>query len=169
MIKSCNINFGLNKFLKKIALKKEYIKALKNKIYELSIAKKRNYTHVLKSSCFISYTIDISFSKVNILLHVMDFSGKLKFSSSAGSLSHKGKSKKVRILILKSMINLLLKNCSFLQSKPIALHLKNVKFLKRWIVRKFKKKFFIQIVKNFNIYSYNGCRKKKIRRKKIKK
>jgi hypothetical protein len=61
----------------------------------------------------------------------MDFTGKLKFSSSAGSLSHKGKTKKVRIFVIKSMINLLLKNCTFLQSKPIALHLKNVKFLKR--------------------------------------
>jgi hypothetical protein len=131
MIKSCNIYFGLNKFLKKIALKKEYLKVLKNKICLLSIVKKRSYTHVLKSCCSISYTIDISFSKVNILLHIMDFSGKLKFSSSAGSLSHKGKSKKVRILTLKSMINLVLKKCHFLRNKPIALHLKNVKFLKR--------------------------------------
>lgn len=169
MIKSCNIHFSLNKFLKKIVLKKEYLKALKNKIYLLSNVKKRNYKEALRRSSSVSYTIDISFSKVNILLHITDFSGKLKFSSSAGSLSHKGKSKKVRILIIKSMINLLLKNCSFLQSKPIALHLKNVKFLKRWIVRKFKKKFFIQTVKSFSIYSYNGCRKKKIRRKKIKK
>ena len=169
MIKSYNINSGLNKFLKKIALKKQYLKVLQNKIYLLSIAKQQKSIHFSKSNNSIIYIVDICFSQVNTLLHVMDFSGKLKFSSSAGNLSYKGNSKKARILVIKSMINLLLKKCSFLLNTPIALHLKNVKFLKLWIVDKFKKKFFIQTVKNFNTYSYNGCRKKKIRRKKIKK
>lgn len=169
MIKIYNINFGLNKFFQKIRLKKQYIKILKNKFDSFSIIKKQEYQHFIKKNNWIIYTIDISFSRVNTLLNVTDFSGKLKFFCSAGNLSYKGNSKKARTLVVKSMINFLIKKFVVLKSKPIALNLKNVKFLKFWIVKLFKKKFFIQIVKNFNTYSYNGCRKKKVRRKKFKK
>ena len=109
----------------------------------------------------------ISFSRSNTLLHVMNSSGILKFFCSAGNLSYKGNSKKARALVLKSMINLLVRKLKFLRYKPIALHLKNVRFMRFWIVKRFKKKFTIRIVKNFNSYPYNGCRKRKVRRKKF--
>ena len=36
-------------------------------------------------------------------------------------------------------------------------------------MKKLKKKFFIKVVRSFNLYPHNGCRKKKVRRKKFKK
>ena len=180
MIKDYNIDFGLNKFFQKIVLKKQYVKVLKNKIDLLHNIKEQNYKSLnsnlflknknfIKSNNLVTYIIYISFSRANTLLHVMNSSGILKFSCSAGNLSYKGNSKKARVLVLKSMINLLIRKVKFLRHKFIALHLKNVKFMRFWIVKRFKKKFFIQTVKNFNLYPYNGCRKKKVRRKKFKK
>ena len=51
---------------------------------------------------------------------------------------------------------------------PLAIHFKNVDFNMFRFLKKLKKKFFITVVKRFDQYSYNGCRTKKIRRKKFK-
>jgi ribosomal protein S11 len=176
--KNYNSNFNLNKFLKKLVLKKKYIKTLTDKICLLENIKEQNFkilnnnlfsNNFIKHDTLIVYIIDISFSRSNTLLHVMDSSGILKFFCSAGDLSYSGKSKKSRISVLTSMIRVLMQKLKFLQGKPIALHLKNVGFKKFWIVKKLKKKFFIKIVRSFNLYPHNGCRKKKVRRKKFKK
>ena len=180
MVKNYNSNLNLNKFLKKIVLKKQYIKKLKNKTCLLENIKEQNYKSLnyslfLKNESFIKhenlvvYIIDISFSRSNTLLHVMDSSGMLRFFCSAGDLSYTGKSKRARVLVFKSMIRVLVRKLKFLQNKPIALHLKNVGFRKFWIVKMLKKKNFIKVVRSFNLYPHNGCRKRKVRRKKFKK
>jgi ribosomal protein S11 len=170
--------FNLDKFFREIKLKKQYIKQLKNKVIFLNSLKEKNYKKLNsllyedhkksnKEDFLISYIIDITFSRTNTFLHVMDFSGHLKFFCSAGSLQYKGKSKKSRSFILKDMYKVLISKVRFLKYQPIALHLKNVGFSKFWIIKLFKKKFFIKIVKSFSNYPYNGCRKKKMRRKKF--
>lgn len=180
MIKNDNVSYNLNKFFQKIILKKQYAKILKNKLNLLFSAKEQSYKNlsfdlffknktVKKNITSIKYIIYISFSRSNTLLHVMSSLGKLIFFSSAGNLGYKGNNKKVRVLVLKSMIIFLIKKLKFLLNKPLALHLKNVKFMKFWIVKKLKKKVFIQVIKNFDVYPHNGCRKKKMRRKKFKK
>ena len=180
MIKNYNSNFNFNKFLKKIVLKKQYIKKLTDKTCLLEDIKEQNYKSLNYSLFFnkkyfiehnnlVVYIIDISFSRSNTLLHVTDSSGTLKFFCSAGDLSYTGKSKKARVSVLKAMVRILVRKLTFLQNKPIALHLKNVRFRKFWIVKRLKKKFFIKVVRSFNLYPHNGCRKQKIRRKKLKK
>jgi ribosomal protein S11 len=99
----------------------------------------------------------------------MDFSGNLKFFHSAGFLKYKGKNKKSRFVVLKDMYKILISKLKFLKSQPVALHLKNVGFAKFWVIRVFKKKFFIRVVRSFNKYPHNGCRKRKMRRKKFRK
>jgi len=180
MVKNYNSNFDLNKFFKNIVVKKQYIKALKDKNSLLNIIKERNYKNLnsstfLKNKNFIkcdnlvTYIIDIYFSRTNTLLHIMDSSGALKFFCSAGDFSYTGKSKKARVLVLKSIFRSIISKLKFLKNKPVALHLKNVRFLKIWIIKRLKKKFFIKVVRSFNLYPHNGCRKKKVRRKKFKK
>lgn len=175
-----NINFNLNKFLRDIKLKKQYIEELKSKIFLLNNIKEKNYKN-LNSSLFpsndslaindhlVMYIIDISFLRTNTLLHVMDFSGKLKFFCSGGSIKYTGKGKRVRSVIFREFYRILVSNLKFLKSKPVALHLKNVGNNKFWIIKKLKKKFFIKVVRSFNLYPHNGCRKRKMRRKKFKK
>ena len=128
---------------------------------------KKNFSS--KHDHLIMYIIDISFSKSNTFLHVLDFAGNLKFFCSAGSFNYSGKSKKSRLNVLKEFYRILLLKLKFLKGKPMALHLKNVGSYKFRIIKKLKKKFFIKIIRNFNLYPHNGCRKKKVRRKKIKK
>lgn len=175
-----NSKFKLDRFFKEIKLKKQYIKQLKNKVILLNSLKEKNYKKLnfvlpgnmkklLKEDFLVSYIIDITFSKTNTLIHVMDFSGNLKFFCSAGCLQYKGKRKKSRYSVLKDMNKMLVSKLKFLKDQPLALHLKNVGFSKFWIIRLFKKKKFIKVVRYFNTYPYNGCRKKKVRRKKFKK
>lgn len=165
-------NKKLNIFLKNISTKKQYINKLKTNILDLTEYDKKIVTKLYKKSdikidYLIKYIIDITFSKTNTLLHVMDFSGKLKYFISSGQLQFKGKEKKVRQLIIKKFYKILILKLPYLKNQPIAIHLKNVGSSKFWILKLLKKKLFIKVIKLFRNYPYNGCRKKKVRRKKI--
>ena len=175
--KNDNQVFDLNKFLRDIKLKKQYFKMLKYKCFLLDKIKKNNYKYLnlftvnngehllsnLNNDFLITYIIDICFLRSNTFIHIMDFSGKIKFFYSSGSFQHSGKSKRVRYIVLKDFYKVLQSKLKFLKGKPIALHLKNVGHNKKSIVKKLKKKFFIKCIKNFSLYPYNGCRKKKRR------
>nr|YP_010377413.1 ribosomal protein S11 [Navicula tsukamotoi]QYB23100.1 ribosomal protein S11 [Navicula tsukamotoi] len=158
-----------------------YVLELESLLGEKSDYKKLNYLlkekvikNLNKKSSFlfdqkgvvVLYSVFFSFSAINTFLCVTDAFGSLKFSSSAGSLNFKGKSKKNRFRILKLFFKELRKlKVDFLNKNPISLHLNNVGFFRRFIIRSLKKKFSIKIIKNYQSYSYNGCRKKKKFRK----
>ena len=178
--KNYSVYYDLNKFFINIKLKKQYIKKLKTKVSLFNKIKEKNYQtlkilmfdknqYSMKENLLIVYIIDISFSKTNTLLHIMDFSGNLKFFCSAGLFNYKGKSKKARFIVFKKFYRILVTKLKFLRNKPLALHLKNIGSNKFRIIRKLKKKFFIKIIRSFDLFPYNGCRRKKIRRKKFKK
>lgn len=172
-----------NQFFKTLHIKKQYLQNLKKQSLGLNEVKQENYKFVNKVLSqkleqqnntlidnVILYIIDITFSRSNTFLHVTDSSGNLKFFCSAGHLQHKGKrNKKSRFSVFKSIYHILLTKLKFLKGKPIALHLKNVGLKRFWIIKKLKIYFFIKIVKVFNLFPFNGCRKKKVKRKKFKK
>ena len=139
---------------------------LKEKSVSKSLDRKRLSFLFDQRGLVVLYSIFFSFSAINTFLCVTDAFGSLKFSSSAGLLSFKGKSKKNRFRILKLFFKELRKlKLNFLRENPVSLHLSNVGFLKRFIIRNLKKKFSIKIIKNYQSYSYNGCRRKKKFRK----
>ena len=118
------------------------------------------------------YIIDISFLRGRVLLHVMDSSGVLKFFCLVGTFSYKIKNKKVRNLIFKAILRIIMQKIQklkFIQAKPVSLHIQNLIFFKKLILNMLKPKIFIKVVRNFVAYPHNGCRKKKIRRKRFKK
>jgi ribosomal protein S11 len=174
-------NTHFNQFLKTLSLKKQYLQKLKKQSIFLNLLKQKNYkiintfnqkfeTDYKPFDHIIMYIIDITFSRSNIFLNVMDSSGKLKFFCSAGHLQYKGrKNKKSRFQVLRSIYHVLLAKLRFLKGKPIALHLKNVGLKRFWIIKKLKTHFFIKLVSIFNLFPFNGCRKKKVKRKKFKK
>lgn len=124
---------------------------------------------VLQQDFVISYIVTITFLKANIMIHVSDTAGNVKWFCSSGSINITGKRKKQRRSVVLKLILFLFKKVSFLANKPVALHLNNVGSHQTFIVKKLKKEIFIKIVKSFNQTAYNGCRKKKIRRKKYSK
>lgn len=135
MIKSYNYN--LNKFFRKISLKKQYAQRIANKVLLLANIKEQGYKrvsydlllknqHVTKRKNLIRYIINISFARSNTSLHITDFSGVLKFGCSAGNLSFTGKNKRAKTPVLKAIVRVLNQKLSILKKYPIALHLKNV-------------------------------------------
>ena len=113
------------------------------------------------------YIVTLSFLKINTNLHVADTKGNTKLFFNSCSANLVGKQKKNRTKAVTRLISLMFKKANFLREKPIALHLNNVGSHKSFIIYKFKQSFFIRIIKNFTLIPHNGCRKKKIRRKKI--
>lgn len=158
-----------NIYLKKIS---ESIHKLTNlliktpKFLNLTFKSLENKNVSKKSGLILVYTVYFRFSTANSFLYVIDSLGNLKFCYSAGLLNFKGKQKKNRIQVLNGFFKKLGKlKTTVLNNKPIALHLNNVGFYKYLIVKNLKKKFFIQLIKNYQNYSYNGCRKRKKLRK----
>ena len=169
---------NLNRFFKEIHLKKQYLEKMQNNVHVLKKVKEVNYKKAnleffknsipSSSTTYVMYIIEISFSKKNTLFHVSDFSGNIKFFYSAGSFQQKGKGKIARSIILRKFYRILVSKLKFIKKVPIAVHFKNADSNMFWFLKKLKKKFFITFVKYSYHYSYNGCRKKKIRRKKTK-
>lgn len=174
-----NILFNnISNKLKLTLLDKEkfYIKNLFNQINKLEQIKKKNYkklsqknidsNNFLKQSLTVYYIISISFLKANTTIHLSDIKGNIILFYSAGDLGLRGKQKTKRRIAINKLIAILFKKTPFINKKPIALHLNNIKFYKKAIIKQLKKFLFIKIVKSFNLTPYNGCRKRKIRRKK---
>lgn len=166
--------------LKTFLLQKErfYIQNLLNQITQLKKLKESNYkkasiqklnldrkTNNLQD-LIVMYIISISFLKANTTIHVSDIKGNMKLFYSAGSVGLVGKQKRKRRIAVSKLISLVLKKATFLTNKPIALHLNNVNLHSSLIVSKLKRTLYIRIIKSFSNTPYNGCRKKKLRRKK---
>lgn len=172
------IKFNLNRFFKEIHLKKQYFKKMQNNMHLLNSLKESNHKKIgskllkhsinRKSETFVMYVIDISFSKKNTLITINDCLGNVKFFYSAGSVQQKGQAKISRATVLRKFYRLLISKLKFLRRFPVAVHFKNADSSMFWFLKKLKKKLFIVVTKHFNLYPYNGCRKKKIRRKKFK-
>lgn len=146
-----------------------YLKKLKTNDYKNLGVKKflgDNNRKVNSQDFMIMYIINVSFLKANTAIHISDIKGNLKLFYSAGSVNLAGKQKRKRRIAVSKLITLLLKKATYLTGKPVALHLNNVDFYKPLIIRKLKRNLYIKIIKIFNQTPYNGCRKRKLRRKK---
>lgn len=146
-----------------------YLKKLKTNNYKsLGVEKFAIYNNnkINSQDFMVMYIISVSFLKANTTIHVSDTKGNLQFFYSAGSVALTGKQKRKRRTAVSKLITLILKKAIFLGKKPIALHLNNVNFYKTLIIRKLKRNLYIKIIKIFNQIPYNGCRKRKLRRKK---
>ena len=147
-------------YLKK--LKEEDYKALSVNKFDLIEYNNEN----INQDLMVMYIVNISFLKANTTIHVSDIKGNIKLFYSAGSVGLTGKQKRKRRVAVVKLISLLIKKANFLGNKPIALHLNNVNFYQNLIVNKLKQTLYIKVIKSFNQAPYNGCRKKKVRRKK---
>nr|YP_010516740.1 ribosomal protein S11 [Haslea karadagensis]UXN44283.1 ribosomal protein S11 [Haslea karadagensis] len=172
-----SLDLKKKKILNNLSLAKKYqlLKKINNHIFSLKnlLTKENEYrgantflpsTKLLNNNkrFLLIYIVFFSFSPKNTLLHITDVWGNLKFRYSAGLVGVTGKQKKNRILVLTRLFNMLQRlKMTFLKNKPIALHLSNVKSYKYFIIKRLKKDFFIKVIKNYETYPYNGCRKKK--------
>jgi len=178
-----NMNHSL--FIKNLSLKKQFfyrrkvknmVTKLKNSLttdkqahkrLSLSLIKSTHLESLNKQTFPVVYIIHFFFSPVNTFFYLTDSSGSLKVRYSAGSLGFKGKQKRSRLQVVNSLLIEVWKlKKSVLKNKSIAVHFNNIGSYKYFMVKNLKNSLFIKFFKNYQIYAYNGCRKKKRLRKK---
>jgi ribosomal protein S11 len=123
---------------------------------------------IFRSKTLINYIIGISIYRTNIILYLSDVKGIIKFFITSGSLGIKRKQKKKKIAVLIKLIKfMMLKVKSISKDDLIALHLKNFNERLGSFTSTFLSKYYnIELVKINTNQPHNGCRPRKIKRKK---
>lgn len=170
-------NFGqilkYNNYIQNLKKKLGLLQELKqNKNYKkLSLFFKNKKTFSAVKQDLILYKINITLSKKNTIVYVTDVKGNLKLFQSTSSLNITGKQKTAQPAALFKVFKIILSKADFLKNKPVALHCSNVK--KRYIVfllTILENILFIKVIRIYNfLIPHNGCRPKKLKRKKRRK
>jgi ribosomal protein S11 len=152
----------LNKNLEK---KKNTIENFRN-VKKFMITK---FFYDLKIFDAIKYIVGISFLKKNTVIYISYTSGRLKYQCSAGYIKLNKKQKIKMPLVLLKLTKIILSKIPYLKKTPIAFHFSNLSQpLQSFFEYVFKLQFFIVQLSSFKIFSHNGCRPKKLKRKKRK-
>ena len=157
----------LNRHIKKKNTLVSFLKQIDEKSQIKRFSLVYNYLFPFKPKNLIKYIININLLEKNTFLNVTDIKGNLRFFRSAGFVELKGKQKIKQPLALNNLINSLKSESIFLYNEPVALHLTNVNFFSyKYVISKLERKFFITFIRVFDLKSHNGCRPKKIKRRK---
>lgn len=154
--------------LKNLTKQQKQIKEILNK--NKTKQKIYNYTKSLdlNSKDEITYVINIKLFKTNTYLQLTDSYGKIQFFCSAGiaDLNSKRKTKQPTALI--KILEILKNKVQFFRTNLVALHLKNTKsYHRKLIIKELKKYCTISLIQENDSKPFNGCRPKKIKRKKF--
>ena len=141
-------------------LTKYYIKLLLKKKYEVL---NNNKPYTKNDQKIIKYVITVKYYRTSTSITASEINGNVFFFCISKPSIIKRKRKINRKIDLQNLIKTLLNQCPFMFKKPIALHLINIGFRKKQILKSFLS-FFILVVKIFNNTPHNGCRPAKRRR-----
>lgn len=183
MIKSLLSKLNLKSLNSVFENKAPYLSQLKK---EISFLEKKNYNLTLLENKYklgikhlrslkakeINYIIKIFRKKKGITTaNISDSSGKVKQYYLPGKNILKKRMKRNRNIALNKILNKIIYTSKLLpqlRTKIFALHLINVEQYKRvFIYKKLKKRFKIYEIEIFTKIPHNGCRLKKVRRKKF--
>jgi ribosomal protein S11 len=157
----------LNMYIKKIETKMSFLKQIDEKKGIKSVNFIYDYSFRFKPKTLIKYIISINLLEKNTFLNVTDIKGNLRFFRSSGFVNLKGKRKIKQPLVLKNLIDSLKREAKFLHNETVALHLTNISsFSYRYILSKLEEKIFIIFIRVFDLKPHNGCRPRKIKRRK---
>jgi hypothetical protein len=121
----------------------------------------------------IKYIITVKYYRTGVSLTASTIRGDTFLFCLSKQDKTKKKHRINRKIHIKNLTETLTKYCPFLLKTPVALHLIDVGFDRKRIVKEILTYFFILVMKVFDTKPYNGCRrpknaKKKIRSKKTK-
>lgn len=157
------------KQLKKTVLDLKQTQQIDYRNISFDVYDKSLFTNETYNDLVVMYIISISFLRNNTVIHLSDIKGNMKLFYTSGMVQIKGKRKKNNKLAALKLISLLIKKATFVEKAPVALHLNNVTSYNYLIVKKLRSAFWIKIIKTFYQTPFNGCRKKKVKRKKYSK
>jgi ribosomal protein S11 len=155
---------------KKIGQKLKQQKAFSENFKNTKTLIKTNFFYNLNKLDLIRYIIGVKFLKKNTVAYITDIHGKLKHCISGGYIKLNKKQKtRVPLILIKLTKSILLKLPS-LRKIPVAIHLTNTtKPIQLFFESVFKIQFFVAQLVLFKTFPHNGCRPKKLKRKKRKK
>ena len=165
-LKAVKLQYFKN-LLKKFKNQLKKLKTFKNIRYIIS---KENFL-INKSLKPINYIVGVNIYKTNVVIYVSNVKGEINFFYTAGSLNLKKNQKKKKIVIITKLLKILLTNVSFISKKDIvALHLYNfneglVKVVYSFLIKHYN----LEVVQVNNNQPHNGCRPRKLKRKKRRK
>ena len=118
-----------------------------------------------KSVNLIKYIIGISIYSTNIIMYVSDIKGTIKFFCTSNSL---GLKKKKKIVTLSKLIKYTISKVDFIfNNELVSLHFKNcTERLSSYASFILSQHYNIEVIKVKNNTPHNGCRPRKIKRKK---
>lgn len=140
---------------KKIKIQREPVRAIGHKLGRL-----------------VSLVVGVSIQKNNVIVYLTNVKGKLLYFKTSGMLGISKRQKRKSVLVTLRLLKMLvLDNVKVKKNLPTALHLKNMSRRTSSVVTKFLSKNFtnVDVIKLKNNLPHNGCRPKKIKRKKRKK
>ena len=141
---------------------------MKKRFFIQSLEKTVNY----KFKNLIRFVIGVSANRNNVIVYVTDIKGKLFYYKTSGMLGLLKKQKKRSVHIILRLLKILITDNQYLKNNFIStLHLKNINKKLVIVILNFLSKNSIHIknIKIKNHQPHNGCRPKKVRRKKRKK
>ena len=125
-----------------------------------------NTSNSFSENCYVTYIINIFFMRANTVVQITDTKGQAKLLFTSGLVKLSGKQKRNRRIAIIKLLTLLHKKASFVKSSPVTLHLHNILFYKNFLINKLVQHFFVKAIRSYQSFPYNGCRKRKVRRKK---
>lgn len=159
LVKALNLTKSIK--FKNLILKNENILTFnkfnndKNNLQKKMILNKNLITHI----------IHVNLLNSNIIVNITDLNGIPIIYCSSGIVNFSG-SQKTKHLALQSIINKITYKSKNLNHNKFAIHFKGIKKDRKKIYKKLKKKFEIKTLKVFNLSPHNGCRPRKIKKKK---
>lgn len=144
------------------------IKQQKQQKQVLLASIKTNTNRILNKLNIIKYILGISLYKTNAIIYFSDTKGHIKFFCSAGQLDLSKKARKKTLLVVIKLIKFMLVKFKYInKNERIALHLKNINQHTSYIILKIiSKQYKVEVVKVQNNQPHNGCRPRKLKRKK---
>ena len=131
--------------------------------YSYYLTNLMHYNLIHKKFYNINGIITIKLSYSDIYIYISDIRNNIKLTFKG---SYVTKSKKLTKHTIIAVLNQFITHSQKFNIKTVALHIRGLKKNRKFIKNKLKKHFYIQILKFLTNFSYNGCRLKKIKKKK---
>lgn len=125
-----------------------------------------------KSEGLVTLILGVSVYKTNIIVYLTDVKGKVRYYNTSGILGITKKQKRKTISVILKLLKVLVAENNYLNKDiEIALHFKNLNKRTCFVITTFLTKNLtnMKVIKISNNQPHNGCRPKKIKRKKRRK
>lgn len=161
----------LKNIIKKVRRKILFLKKIKDNKSSKSLRHSLSKVSSFRSEDLVKYIIGISLYNTKIVIFLSDIKGTIKFFYTSGSLGLKRRQINKKMIVLIKLMKVMMSKTEFISKNDfIALHLKNCNEYLSIFISSFLAKYYnVEFIRVVNNQPHNGCRPRKIKRKKRRK